>query len=326
MYVAQLLRWHALKQQLQPRSLQVDLTSTIIFVFLNFCFVDLEYYRIYDASYATGGSPDFCLDNEDIGPVLSTNMLLQNVNSLSAHGGGDCPEYGMTGILKAIELINAIGKQEDLTCHSVKNRGNHHLILLTDAPAKDDYLYSQVISDAKAEADVTIHMFFSGAGCSGSYDNYVTVADETGGVIINAIDSSSFETFAETIWSRLGTKRGKETGEALCHDFDIGVFVIEFSVLFKTYQPTVTITRPDGSTQVVNVVSGNFATHEETNPQYGTYQACVATGTLTLSVAIKEGIDMTIDYVERSSTGEVLPTTVLPVSCKSTFFCLILYF
>ena len=255
--------------------------------------------------------------------MLSTNELLRNVNSLSAHGGGDCPEYGMTGILKTIELINAIGmfNEKDLTiCDSVRNRGTHHVIVLTDASAKDDYLYTQVINGAKAEADVTIHMFFSGRSCSGSYGNYETVATDTGGVIIDSINSASFEEFAEIIWSRLDTEVSEETGEALCHEFDIGIFVIKFSVLFKTSQPTVTVTRPDGSTEVINVVSGNFATYKETNPLYGTYRACVATGTFTLSVAIKKGIDMTIDYLERSSRGELLPTAILPVSCKSALF------
>ena len=270
----------------------------------------MEYYRIYDTSYTTGGSPSFSLTSGQ--PVYSTDKLLEDVDALTAHSGGDCPEYGMTGIRKAIELINAIDYAP------VKSRGVHHVIVITDASAYDDNLYTQVISEAKADADVTVNMFFSGSGCEDSYGNYVTVATSTGGITINEINTGGFEIFAEFIWSRLGNRGGEETEEALCHNFDIGAFVTKFNVLFKTSQPTVIITEPNGCIRYISVTYGNYATYEESDPVSGTYQACVSNGTLTQSVTTEETFDMTIDYLERSDTGELLPTAILPVLCKLT--------
>ena len=59
--------------------------------------------------------------------VRGVNDLLIDVNRLSASGGGDCPEYGMIGILQAIELIDGIDRD------NVQNEGKHNIIVLTDA-------------------------------------------------------------------------------------------------------------------------------------------------------------------------------------------------
>ena len=93
--------------------------------------------------------------------VQGVNDFLTDVNALRAHGGGDCPEYGMTAILQAIELIDGIDRE------NVQNKGKHNLIVLTDASAKDESLYQQVIANATAQdkLDVTVHFFYSGSGC-----------------------------------------------------------------------------------------------------------------------------------------------------------------
>ena len=242
--------------------------------------------------------------------VHTTNELLTNVNSLYAYGGADCPEYGMRGIRKAIELIN------DINYPPVKSRGKHHVIVLTDASAKDDHLYTQVISEATANANITIHMFFSGTGCSGSFGNYKNVAASTGGTTVNQINAGGFDQFAKYIRSRLGEETGEETGKAQCHTFDIGTFVIKFTVLFRVLQPTltVTVTKPDASTQSITI-TGDYATYEETSPQAGTYEACVAHGTFTQSVSTEESVNMAIDFLERSGM-DLLPTAIPPVLCK----------
>ena len=244
--------------------------------------------------------------------VLSTNTLLTDVSSLTANGGGDCPEYGMIGIRKAIQMIN------DINYPPVKSRGKHHVIVLTDASAKDDYLYTQVISEAIANADIAIHMFFSGTGCGGSFGNFANVAASTGGTTVNQIDATGFEEFAEHIRSLLGETGGEETNEATCHTFEIGAFVTKFRVLFRTPQPTVTVTKPDGSTLSISIpFSSDFGVYEETSPQAGNYTACVTSGTFRQSITTEESIDMTIDFLERSGM-DLLPTAILPVLCKPT--------
>ena len=269
-------------------------------------FTDSEYYRIYDASYATGGSPSFSMISGR--SVLSIDQLLTDANSLRGNGGFDCSEYGMIGILKAIELIN------DINYPPVKSRGKHHVIVLTDASAADDYLYSQVINEATANANIAIHMFLSGTGCPG-FGNYTTVAANTGGTTVNQITAAGLEKFAEYISSRLGNTGSRETEKDQCHTFYIGAFVTKFIVLFRTSQSNVTVMKPDGLKEVFSISEG-FGTYAEISAQAGIYQACVTSGTLRQSIKTEESIDMAIDFIERSGT-DLLPTAILPVLCKS---------
>ena len=44
--------------------------------------------------------------------VEGVNDLVNDVDNLTEHGGGDCPEYGMTAIIKTIELIDGIQRKD----------------------------------------------------------------------------------------------------------------------------------------------------------------------------------------------------------------------
>ena len=70
--------------------------------------------------------------------------LEQAVDALSATGGGDCPEFGMTGILNALSLANPIS----------------NVIVLTDASPKDEDRKEEVINEA-IKKENSIHFFLS---------------------------------------------------------------------------------------------------------------------------------------------------------------------
>ncbi|XP_062573737.1 von Willebrand factor A domain-containing protein 7-like [Saccostrea cucullata] len=62
-------------------------------------------------------------------------VMLKWLKNLGVTGGGDCPEYAMTGMLKGIEMSNA----------------NSKIYLCTDADAKDEYLQNQVNEGLRAK-------------------------------------------------------------------------------------------------------------------------------------------------------------------------------
>ena len=103
--------------------------------------------------------------------------LEEAVSALRAHGGGDCPELGMTGILNALSLANPVS----------------NVIVLTDASPKDVEKKDEVIS-AAVEKENSIHFFLSHAGC-GNFTPYLDIARETYGIVVNRIDD--FEAFVE---------------------------------------------------------------------------------------------------------------------------------
>ena len=163
---------------------------TIIMIII----IDLEYAKVYYAHSLQEDDPFKVYDEQGIEQVVhGVADLLIDVNGLLANGGGDCPEYGMIAILKANELLNGIQSKQ------AKN-GQHHIIVLTDASAKDNHLYQNVIGNINDESnvDVTVHFFFSGTGCGEiSFGNYSDIADATDGITVSQIDAASFPSFVE---------------------------------------------------------------------------------------------------------------------------------
>ena len=243
--------------------------------------------------------------------VKGVNDLINDVDSLTADGGGDCPEYGMTAIIKTIELIDGIQRNE------VQNSGKHNIIVLTDASAKDDDLYETVINKANsADApSVTVHFFYSGGGCSDvGFGHYEDVKNATGGYSVNQINAENFLQFVSFISSSYEIE--KRNTPASCQYFQISYFVKKFSNLLETSQSNITITKPDLSTETVTTFSNSFAVYKVIDPQPGQWQACVSSGTLQQSLSIVVDLDLKIDFLKESDNGELLPTNEFPFMCK----------
>ena len=248
--------------------------------------------------------------------VRGVNDLLTDVNSLTADGGADCPEYGMTAILAAIDLIDGINKD------SVQTQGKNNIIVLTDASAKDDSLYQSVIDAANAQdkPDVTIHFFYSGSGCEDGFGHYEDIKNATEGVSVNQIDAANFQIFADFITesydSDSGKRRRRNTPDS-CQYFQISRFVRRFSCLIETSSSSITITKPDSSSHNIATFANSFAVYKDTNPQPGNWRACVSSGTLQLSLTSSISLELDVDYLKESENGELLPTKqLLPYACK----------
>ena len=279
----------------------------------------MEYAKVYYAHSLQEDDPFKVYDEQGIEQVVhGVADLLTDVNGLYAHGGGDCPEYGMIAILKANELLNGIQSKQS------KN-GQHHIIVLTDASAKDDYLYQDVIGNITDESnvDVTVHFFFSGTGCGEfAFGNYSDIADATDGITVSQIDAASFPSFVEYIESFSDPDvetLGKRSVLTQCNSFIISVFVTSFSTLIKTSQPIVTITKPDGTLETLTTIGNSFVIYESnetSNPQPGEWSACVSSGTIEQSISLTVELDLSVEHGKLDAMGQLLPTTELPFACK----------
>lgn len=264
--------------------------------------------------------------------VFGTNTLLTDVNSLQAHGGFDCPEFGMIGILKAIELINSIDDPQ------VKMAGKHNVIVLTDASASDNELYPYVIGNATAsnEADITVHFFFSDEDgcwcCPSGYGNFPDIANATCGFAVHSIDTQAFIAFAGYLYSaqqsasyglescsEVGNVGGGNVG-ANCKSFNISLFAVKFSFLIQSSinNPIMTITLPDNSSETVTI-NGDFGVYQKSNqPQQGEWSICLSTGlVLDFSLSITLDLEFILNYVSYDSQAfQFYPISNIPFSCK----------
>lgn len=286
-------------------------------------FLDLDYAKIYDASCLSTDPQGCSFTMMDGTPVYGVDVLLNDVNGLTATGGGDCPEYGMTSILKAMNLIDNINSD------IVQNEGRHNLIVLTDASAKDNSLYQQVINTANSvdKPDVSVHFFYSGTGCSGlGFGNFEDIKVATKGLSVNQINAANFQSFVDYIAASSSSGPGDDTGSeqeptpqtpSSCQNFKISQFTTMFSCLLETTSSTVVVTKPDNTTETVSTFANSFGVYKVTNPQPGNWKACVASGTLMYSLSATITLELNIDYLKESNDGELLPTAQLPFACKS---------
>ena len=225
--------------------------------------------------------------------------LEQAVNALRAHGGGDCPELGMTGILNALSLANPVS----------------NVIVLTDASPKDEDRKEEIIREA-INKENSIHFFLSRAGC-GNFTPYLDVARETYGIIVNRIDDfESFVEFADKVGrfttELLGGSSGKKKRQASenCVNFTASVFTKSIDILFSsvTSGSVITVNTPEGLVDRIEP-RGTIATYTKQDPPPGVYKIC-STTTFEYSLSTKSDLDFFVEYdVNVSRTSLPTPGT-----------------
>ncbi|XP_065907794.1 cell adhesion molecule DSCAM-like isoform X2 [Dysidea avara] len=224
------------------------------------------------------GVPMKYLSN-DIDQLIALELA---VNNITAHGGGDCPEYGMTGIINALSLSDS----------------DSNVIVLTDAGAKDAYRQGEVITRAN-ELRVSVHFFLSGSGC-GDFTPYIGVANATNGIVVNQIDD--FEAFAEfadkvgrfTFESLDEGSRKKRQTSNICVTFTVSIFIKSLSILFSSSSFTVYITSPSGVVETVSS-TGTIATYTKEDPEFGDYNMCSVT-LFEYSISTTFDLDFFVEY------------------------------
>jgi len=246
------------------------------------------------------------------------NNLVTAVDSLRAHGGGDCHEYGMAGILKCLHThihpsipVDALG------------RGSH-IVVLTDAGSKDRReCMDQAIAEARAKV-IPVHFFLSSTGClsPSTAATYKQVAEETGGVVVeNTLDFEALTMFIHRLTelqrrADSGPYRNRGRGkrsispslEQRCHTFRASAFTTSLDLLFNTTSTHITVRKPDN--HVVTLTKRNAAEKlkyfSQIDPQPGAWTACVSSpGTLSVSTAMPTDVKFIVSFLKegRDASG-----------------------
>ena len=230
------------------------------------------------------------------------------VNALTASGGGDCPEFGMAGLLLALNQISALP-----TLAAALSQ----MILVTDASSIDDFRSADVITQAQA-LGVRIHELLIRAGCGVNFGSFPAIATATGGIQVNSL--ADFNVITNFVQATLvaGGFAGNVGmfGLALpSHTVTVPKFAVILQVLIRTTQTQVNVARPDGTTQSLPV-TGTLVFFQDDDPLSGDWMFSVASGTLEIAVNVRTLIDFFVSHVidDPESTG-ILPVCE-PTACK----------
>ncbi|KAF2687586.1 hypothetical protein K458DRAFT_485719 [Lentithecium fluviatile CBS 122367] len=188
------------------------------------------------------------------GPVFKTTNFTDfqtNINSLSAFGGGDCPELALTGILAALDVME----------------GPAELFVMTDAAAKDFDLAPQAIAIA-VDKRISFHVFkfdsFCDDGIAAKRDSLSRRVDSASNRVYSLLAASTGGTYhslptseAGTISSLLDSLTLSESNAVLkvsgalndTSSFNLPVDskMTEFSISLRGAGVTLSLKKPDGS-------------------------------------------------------------------------------
>ena len=235
-------------------------------------------------------------NDPDTGPVTVTsdfNVFQSTIDSLTAEGGGDCPELSMTGILNALDVLD----------------DDSILFMFTDAASKDADLAGQVISTAVAK-NINIYIFKFDSDCddglvgkredSGADKVYGAVCLATSGQYhsLPRAEVSSLSGIIDTLTSvdnsfilRIAQPT-PTSGSPTVYKAPVDSFMTQLSISLLGVGASMTISTPNGSpldltaTTVSNVVlsDGEFVTVR--TPDVGIWSVSVtANGNYTLDVS-----------------------------------------
>lgn len=190
------------------------------------------------------------------GPVFKTtdfDGFSADVGSLSAFGGGDCPELAISGILDALEVME----------------GPADLFIMTDAVAKDFDLAPTAIEIA-VNKRVSFHVFKFDSNCddgsatkrdanglerrvdSTANRQYSLLATSTGGTYhsLPVSDAGSISSLLDTLTlseSNNVLKLAGTLNETTSFDIPVDSKMTEFSISLRGAGVTLSLTKPDGS-------------------------------------------------------------------------------
>ena len=260
------------------------------------------------------------------------NSLVAAINRLRAHGGGDCREYGMAGILKCLHIrihpsipIFALGH-------------GSHIIVLTDAGSKDRReCMDQAIAEAQAKG-ISVHFFLSSSGCLSptTAATYKQVANETGGVVVeNTLDFEALTMFIHRLTElqrransgpNLNRGRGKRSispsPEQRCHTFRASAFTTSLDLLFNTTSTRITVRKPDDHLYHLTKRNAEKLKYfSQIDPQPGAWTACVSSpGTLSVSSALPTDVKFIVSFLKegRDAAGNTkyYLASIVPYACE----------
>ena len=226
--------------------------------------------------------------------INELNALKMDVEALHAYGGGDCPELGMKGILRALDLSHE----------------NSHVIVLTDSGCKD-YEKKDTVITVALYLQTKVHFFFSGTGCGDNFPHYREVQHATGGVSVNTIESFDSLTLFITELNPGGSKRSVRSSLSLshkCQTFNISIFTIKFELVVNHNSKFTKIYDPLGysvtSRHISDELSGYISSGK---PRNGSWRICSINETSKFTITRKEILDFSVDYYQDGYYSSAIP-------------------
>lgn len=219
------------------------------------------------------------------------NQLLTDVNALTPHGGADCPELAMTGMLNALNLSSFQG----------------HIIVLTDAGPKDINLTSDVIQRAQ-ELQATIHFTLSTPLCSNG-SQFFDIAHATGGIIVEDLTSLTalsrhlnrfFRSDFEAVVANASVTPSDDGSNMTCKNVSVSQFVRSLSLgVAPTPGRTADIEIfqfPDLIVVDTTISALTFYTFED--PSAGQWVVCSSDPGFSIIMTDITDFDLTVQFVE----------------------------
>ena len=263
--------------------------------------------------------------------------LLQDLNSITAGGvgiGGDWAEYGMSGIERCIRK----------SLRYPATNGVSHIILVTDAPAKDHYKKELVKTLLKSMnpggPDLVVHGFMPEYllrplpdSCFASSDAlaschlrsglpYKEIVKENGGYLVGSINSPTaldeFITMYNMDYTRslrsLTCGSRKKRLATSCQAFHI-LTITEKVTVFVHPSSTVTIVVQDSVDSVRKELfrnEGETAIMFWNNPKpNGTWSVCI-NGSSEVDIKVENNFQFTVDFLKSDEDDEQPLLSVLP--------------
>ena len=270
----------------------------------------------------------------DPSDVLQMENFLRDLNNITADGGGDGPEYGMSGILRCIRK----------SLRYPNTTGLSHIILITDASAKDHYqkeLVKQMLrSDNPKGPDLVVHGFIPGnllnelqPTCSESVDAlaschlqsglpYKEVIDVNEGIIVESITSSTaFDEFVReyrTEYSRAlrSTTCGgrKKRLASSCQVFHVLAITKKVTVIVHPSSPVTIVVRDSvNSTRkelMRNVGEATVLFWNNPKPT-GTWSVCIS-GPSDVDIKVETNFQFSVDFLDSGEDREQPLLSMLP--------------
>jgi len=223
------------------------------------------------------------------------NKLKTDVEALNTHDGGDCPELGMEGILRALVL----------------SYENSHVIVLTDASCKDCEKKDDVVKFA-TQLNVRIHFFFSGEyGCGDSFAGYKYVQNATRGISVNTIESfTSLSLFIAELRSKRSIRSIDSflTSSHKCQTFNISAFAIKFELVVNESSTSVKILDPLGYNVKIHHISDNLSGYiSNKQPRNGSWSICTIDEYSQFTITKKDILDFAVDYYKDGHYSAFIP-------------------
>ena len=182
-----------------------------------------------------------------------------------------------------------------------------NIIVLTDAPAKDDSLKGVIIGIAEKKSN-SIHFFISSSSCvtaETSLQHYRDIASETNGIVVESIaDLDLLAKFTNLLREKLSDDSDKRKRSLTSSvSFYASIFTESVDILFTKFSQKITVTTPEGGTTPVSM-SGTLASYSNNSPSPGQY-IISSNGEFEYSIVLKSSLDVLVEHYGNESTRQV---------------------